>query len=261
MLFREDPRGLILISQPAHAFGSGQLAEAWGNLRFGSIEPRAEVCLGAEQHDVGWTEWEAAPTLNPRTGRPHRFLDLPLERHLEIWSGAAQRIVPQSRYAALLVSGHGTGLYSRRDGSKDSSEQARRVKAFLTSETAFQTQLRDSLRADPASAPFVEDAALQRNQRLVAVWDGLSLILCGGKREPFSVAGVPALDGEITLQANPIEDALDTFAVAPWPFRDDHVTLTVEGRRFPFTFLDQDQMRAALGKAPWVRVQIRLVPE
>ena len=39
MLHREDPAGLVVIAQPAHAWVSGQLARAWGNARFGAVAP------------------------------------------------------------------------------------------------------------------------------------------------------------------------------------------------------------------------------
>ncbi len=45
MLFREDPEGAIAISQPAHAWLTGQLARAWGNQQFGDFAPSEEVCL------------------------------------------------------------------------------------------------------------------------------------------------------------------------------------------------------------------------
>ena len=54
MLHRADPDGPIVITQPAHAWVSGQLAQAWGNESFGEFAPREEVCLAAEQHDIGW---------------------------------------------------------------------------------------------------------------------------------------------------------------------------------------------------------------
>jgi len=61
MLHREDPDGLIVITQPMHAWIAAQLARNWGNEAFGTFAPWEEVCLGAEQHDVGMTAWERAP--------------------------------------------------------------------------------------------------------------------------------------------------------------------------------------------------------
>ncbi len=68
MLHREDETRLILIGQPAHSWVSGQLARAWGNERFGRFEPWEEVCLAAEQHDIGMAAWDAAPELNEGQG-------------------------------------------------------------------------------------------------------------------------------------------------------------------------------------------------
>ena len=70
MLLRDEGDGVIAIGQASHAWISGQLARAWGNDRFAAPEPREEVCLAAEQHDVGMAEWDLRPSLNPDTGRP-----------------------------------------------------------------------------------------------------------------------------------------------------------------------------------------------
>ena len=115
MLHREDETGLILIGQPAHAWVSGQLARAWGNERFGRFEPWEEVCLAAEQHDIGMAAWDAAPGLNEASGLPYSFRELPRRTHPALWASAARLVLPQSRYAALLISLHGIGLYEPDD--------------------------------------------------------------------------------------------------------------------------------------------------
>ncbi len=73
MLHRKHFGERICITQPTHAWVAGQLARAWGNDRFGSFAPWEEVCLGAEQHDIGWHRWEGSPTLNPTTGLVYLF--------------------------------------------------------------------------------------------------------------------------------------------------------------------------------------------
>ena len=77
MVIREDGDGWIAIGQPAHAWVSGQLARAWGNARFPTPAPHEEVCLAAEQHDIGMAAWDLEPTFNPATGLPHSFIELP----------------------------------------------------------------------------------------------------------------------------------------------------------------------------------------
>ena len=118
MLHRADAAGLVVITQPAHAWVAGQLARAWGTARFPPPEPWEEVCVAAERHDDGWLAWEAAPTLNPATGRPFSFLELPRTEHLAIWSTAGPTVLALGRYPALLVSLHGTGLYERHDPAR-----------------------------------------------------------------------------------------------------------------------------------------------
>ncbi len=170
MLIRlEDDGSAIAIGQASHAWLSGQLARAWGNERFGAVEPWEEVCLGAEQHDIGWAMWDTRPSLNPDTGLPYTFLELPIEPKLELWSGAATRMYAQSRYAALLVSMHGTALYERfwPEGADPALKQA-----FMDSQHALQEELIASLGADRDE--------VRRNQQLIWAWDSLSLGLCLG---------------------------------------------------------------------------------
>jgi len=260
MLHRADPGGLLVIAQPSHAWVSGQLARAWGSAAFGPVEPWEEVCVAAEQHDVGHAAWEAAPSLNPATGRPYSFLELPLEEHLRLWSTAGPLALAQGRYAALLVSRHGTGLYERRDLAALPDEQAAAVRAFLARERAFQDGLVDSLRGDRRYAAHAAEAALARNRRLIAAWDALSLALCHGVRERRVVGPVPTAAGEVGLALTPDPAAADRVAVSPWPFRHERVELSVDARRLPGTFTGEAEMRAALARAPWVGLELVLAP-
>ena len=97
MLLRRDGDEVVAIGQPAHAWVSGQLARAWGNERFGAVDPYEDVCLAAEQHDAGMAAWEVRPTLNERTGLPRSFMELTLDEHLEIWWSAAPLVARAER--------------------------------------------------------------------------------------------------------------------------------------------------------------------
>jgi hypothetical protein len=221
MLIRPEPDGSFLaIGQASHAWLSGQLARTWGNEEFGPVEPWEEVCLGAEQHDVGWAEWDLEPKLDPATGRPHTFISLPLPEKLELWSGAARKMLSQSRYAALLVSMHGTALYERFPPDEASEQQL--VQRFVEEQRALQAKL----------AVAFEPDQVRRNQKLVFAWDYISLALCLGWA-PAEVKDVPTASGDpVTLQLS--EDG----QLDPWPFRDEHVELKVEGRRWEDSFED-----------------------
>ncbi len=140
MLLRPDGDAVICIGQASHAWLSGQLARAWAE-----VEPREEVCLAAEQHDVGMAQWDLAPALNPETGRPQSFMEMALDVHLGLWSAAPQRLFTQSRYAAALVSMHGTALYEMRDLEKMSVEDADKVRTYLAGQRALQRELAEQV--------------------------------------------------------------------------------------------------------------------
>lgn len=221
MLLRPDGDAVIAIGQPAHAWLSGQLARAW------SPTPREEVCLAAEQHDIGMAAWDGAPKLNPETGLPRSFMELELDDHLEIWWRAAPLVIPQSRYAALLVSMHGTALYERRNLDDD------RVRAFLQGQRELQARLGRGFDPDE----------VRRDQRLIWTWDSLSLGLLLGW-EPFTLnyVGIEVRDGTLD----------------PWPFAQPRVGVRCEGRRLAGRYDQEAAMREALEAAPWVTLEIEL---
>jgi hypothetical protein len=260
MLYRTIDENRICITQPTHAWVSGQLAQAWGNELFGSIAPYQAVCLGAEQHDIGWIPWEAAPTFNPDTGYPHNFTEVAPEVHTKLWAGAKHLAMPMGRYAALLVSLHGTGLYKRFTHWKNSPKSTEIVEAFLKQEQGFQQQLIDHLKQDPAYATYVTPEAIARNQSLVATLDALSLAICMGVTGQRQVEQVPTAAGETTLTLMPIANDPTDLSVEPWCFQTDELTVVLEGRMLKEKAVDEQEMRDQLATAPWVTLTARLRP-
>src|SRR3954466_7381376 len=167
MVLHETESGVICIGQASPAWGAGQLARRWGNDRFARPDPFDEVCLGAEQHDVGMAQWDLHPELNPETGLPRSFMEMPLLTHLELWSKAPEKVLTQSPYAALLVSMHGHALSARRDTMEPDSDDSRAVARFVREREAYERDLIASLGEDPDRA--------RRNQVLVWALDFLSL--------------------------------------------------------------------------------------
>jgi hypothetical protein len=236
------------------------VARVWGNDRFGAFAPWEEVCLAAEQHDIGMAAWEGAPTLNRRTGRAHSFMDLPEPRHSQMFADASRLLLPQNRYAALLTSLHFTGLTERHDSTNDTPEGARAVQDYLAAERAWQEQVLAGLRADSYYAPHAVPEVVDRNRRLVAAWDWLSLLLLMGLRRASEVT-VPAAEGSATLTLTPAPGDMTRVTVHPWPFNVDTLTLICEGRRLAATYDDEEALRAALAAAPWATLRIALTPE
>ena len=240
MLLRADGDAVICITQPAHAWISGQLARAWGNAAFGAVEPWEEVCLAAEQHDIGMARWDSEPTLNRETGLPHGFIEMPRDTHLALWSAAPSSLTAQSPHAALLVSMHGTALYEARGG-----EPAPPVAEYLRDQRRFQESVIAALGLDRAQ--------VARNQRLLWTWDSLSLALCL-RWAPFQLRDVPTASEPVSVGLG--EDG----TLAPWPFAERAVELRCEGRRLEGHFDDEEAMREALRAAPLLPLSFALAP-
>ena len=258
MLLRSDDRGVIAIGHASHAWISGQLARAWVNPRFGPLQPYEEVCLGAEQHDLGMAAWDLAPSLNPDTGLPHSFIELPLAEHMKLWRAAPRRLITQSRYAALLVSMHGTRLYERRNLEELSTDEVMAVRGFLAEQQTLQRGLIAALRADPATEASVAPERLARNSQLVWTWDYLSLALCLDWA-PGTATAVPSAQGPVDLRLEPGEQP-GRLTLDPWPFASEALTVRAEGRRLVGRFDSDERLATALASAPWETVELELIP-
>jgi hypothetical protein len=259
VLVRDDSRGAIVIGQPSHAWISGQLARCWGNERFGVVEPFEEVCLAAEQHDIGMAMWDLQPARNPESGLPASFLQMAIRDHIDLWTAAPRRLLRQCRYAALLVSLHGTRLYAHRDLNALPGPERSLVREFLDGQRRFQDDLTETLRADPKTAASATHSLVARNSSLIGTWDTLSLALCLDYA-PYTVAGVPtanatSVDLELSPTGTPGRLRLD-----PWPLGEGSLVVRCEGQRLDGTYTDDDSMKDALARGPWVTVEFELVP-
>jgi hypothetical protein len=235
LILRPAGDGHLAIGQASHAWLSGQLARAW----VPRPEPFEEVCLGALQHDVGMAEWDLRPRRHPDTGLLVQFFELDRRTHLALWTAAPAKVLTQSRYAALLVSLHGTGLYERSPRRADDPEIARAIEDYLTGQRELQRTL--------AAEVGATDEELARNQALLALWDGISLALCQA-RLPYAAAG-------FTLARDGGADAsIESYILTPWPFGDrEALDVRVEGRLLA-------DARADLEDAPVLTVRMVLRP-
>jgi hypothetical protein len=256
MLFREHDGHRFVITQPVHAWVSGQIARAWGNEQFGDVAPRNEVCLGAELHDIGWLAWELEPTFNPQTGLPHTFMQLSTTTHLSIWGQASRSARPFGRYASMLVSMHGTGLYAFHDYARDTDDEARSARAFVERELAYQKQVLEEIESDVSTAMCASSEAVARNRRLISVWDAMSLAICSGLRSTRVLRDVPSAAEPVEIAMNPAGHGV---SVDPWPFSQSSVTVRFEARALDVSFSSEAEMRDALSSASWSTFEVPLV--
>ncbi|WP_159350430.1 DUF3891 family protein [Roseomonas harenae] len=243
----------LFIPQPAHALLSGQIMEAWGAPGFAHPDPAPEVILAAAQHDIGWMPWESAPTLDVGTGLPHPFTAVGAARHAPMWAqGVELARAAWGLWPALLVSRHGTLIYTRyANPERDSEADKQAAGRYLSEQGALQSAWAERLGASPAQ--------VDRNAALVAVADALSLALCFA--HPGAAGEAPLEDGgmaKLTLARS----GPGTWSLAPWPFRLPVLTLRCEVMRLPAStrWTEQEAMRRDLRDAPRIPLAVSLSP-
>lgn len=246
MLLRRDEEGVLAIGQLSHAWLSGQLARAWGNERFPGPDPREEIALGAEQHDIGWAQFDLAPGISARSGLPRSFLETSVEEHLEIWSGAPDRLLSVSEHAALVVSLHGGALSELRLQAAADGEHL--LRQHIAAEHERQARLRQRLGISEEQTRLI--------QRQMWTWDGLSLALCHGW-DPFAAHEVPERDGLGEVELRIAGDG--SITLDPWPFSVPTVEVRCEGRRLADSYQSEDSMQRDLEEAPRTTLTFRLV--
>jgi Protein of unknown function (DUF3891) len=270
MMFRESPDATIAIAQPAHAWISGQIMRAWGNAAFGLVTPYEDVCLGAEQHDIGWLVWEQAPTFNSATGRPHSFRALTVAAHTAIWRQGTDMALVLGCYPALLASLHGTGLYAAFDARTAKPQDARIVHDFLMDQMAIQRRLIAGLSAVPVMAPFATPEVIERNRGLVRAADRLSIAICTALRDPAVrtddpqmavIRDVPTEQEPVAMRLSIVDGDPARIAVDPWPFRANNLRVACDGIALPpRPFPDEAAMRRFLTDAPRMIIAAELLP-
>ena len=246
MLVRIDDQGALAIGQLSHAWLSGQLARAWGNEDFPGPEPREEISLGAEQHDIGWAMFDLRPGLS-ENGLPRNFLELTVEEHLAIWATAPDRLLSQSQHAALVVSLHGCSLSELR--LRSAPDHERSLREHIAAERARQERLRGLL--------GLSEDQTRRTQRQMWTWDGLSLALCNGW-DPFTARDVPAFDGLADIELS--STGARTFTLDPWPFSASRVEVRCEARRLQSRYDDEVAMQGALENPELLTLTFSLLP-
>ena len=207
---------LWLVTQPDHGQIAGYLAAHWGNDHFkrpghyASVpDPerlRAETVFAVAQHDNGWWDWEATPDLSESDGLPLGLAEVLKDQQagMNRWRLGLSRF-EHAPYANLLISRHAYWLYAIRalanpdpafthplfwKGSPEKLYPGSREEPlkFIAELEQLQAQWMETLRADAATAGWLEPANFRPHERLLQLCDGLSLAL--------SSALIPARTGE-----------------------------------------------------------------
>jgi hypothetical protein len=244
MLFRRDQTSVIAISQPAHAWISGQLLRAWNG------ECSEPLLLAAEQHDIGWLDWEVDPSFDPTTGRPHSFRDIGASLHAPMWLRGVDRARSAwGTHVALLVSRHG-GLIYRRFARHRNEADAAAARAYLETQAPVE--------AAWAKALALDAGELERQSGLIAFVDALSLVVCGDLKTPIEIE----IPGSPSVSVRERQERSFEFIVSPWPFRTMEIVIEGEGRSLPGEgrFADEPSFRRWWASPERARFSARLAP-
>jgi hypothetical protein len=250
MLFRTQSSGVLAISQPTHAWISGQILRAWD-------QPLSEtLLLAAEQHDIGWLDWETEPTFNPKTGRPHLFREVGAAAHAPMWTRGVKRARDAwGTHVALLVSRHGGVIYHRFvDRHRMDETDAAAAQNYLDSQAAIETAWARTL--------GLETSELEKESVLIAFADTLSLALCGDLKAPLDLEA-PARGGDaLRMRLAERPGSSFDFVLSPWPFRTSELVVEGEARPLPERgrFSDEIVMRSWMASPDRVVFRARLTP-
>ena len=250
MLFRSQPSGDLAISQLTHAWISGQVLRAWD-------ETLSETLLmAAEQHDIGWIDWETEPTFNAETGRPHLFREVGASTHAPMWIRGVERALGAwGTHVALLISRHGGVIYRRYMGRhRMDAADAAAVQNYLNAKAPIETAWSRAL--------GLKAAELDKETALIAFADTLSLALCGEMKAPLDLQA-PGRGAEAsTLRLAERAQGSFDFVLSPWPFRANELVVEGEARPLPAEgrFSDEDAMKTWFASPERVVVRARLAP-
>src|ERR1041384_5230711 len=100
-----DDSRLMLALQIDHSRVAGFFAAHWGNREFDRPQPYASVVMAAQEHDIGWWEWEAKPSTLNEKGFPLDYHDGSLkylgQLRLDFYKNAVDHVTRRDPYAGL----------------------------------------------------------------------------------------------------------------------------------------------------------------
>lgn len=221
MIVRELTGRLLFITQPDHAQLAGRIMEPCAPLA--AHERRGSILLACREHDGGWIEEDAAPTVDPDTGRPVDFMTAPARVKRGVWARAIARLAGDP-WAAALVANHAITVYDRFRIDPEWSE------FFADTEAIRDGLVRGS---EPTPGDLVADYPFVR------LADLISLTFCTGWTDENSF-------GAWRVRGNGPH-----VTVTPDPFGGATVPFTIAARALPSQpFQSDDALRAALRTAP-----------
>mgnify|MGYP002625324832 CR=1 FL=1 len=247
---KDGTPGWALITQLEHARIAGELAKDWGGPPVATF-PWPEIVLPTVfHHDDGWDSWERRPSIDPKSGKPLAFTEMPNDVAHDIWQRSIERVAEFGPLAQYMVAEHFMRL---RRGGDELDEEC--VRLFLQEYDARCAEWLTQWQAEDATGQ--EDRTKDAAERVVdflQTFDVLSLYLCCTPRKtPYHVE-TPG-GQELTLHINAAE-----VTVTPWPWQAEELSLSTTAKVLPAHPLENDKdLHAAMETAESKSVSWRLV--
>jgi hypothetical protein len=166
------------------------------------------IMFAIEQHDNGWSEADATPLVDEKTGDVVDFVAAPAEIRRALWPRGADRLA-STPYAAALVAQHAVHIYRRYRNNPDWAQ------FFIDMEAR-----RDRYREQAAASPD----ELMREYFFLRIGDLASLTFCSGwtdvQTDDSGSGYTIRLDGP-------------RLTIAPDPFDGREVRLEIAARELP----------------------------
>jgi hypothetical protein len=277
MIRRDDGGDWLIIEQIKHANLAAEIARVWGNEQFEPLVldrafPSAAIYHAVFHHDDGWSEWDLAPRLDPRSGKPRDFREMRMRDATAIWTksiSAAAKLFPLAGYA---VSRHFCCLAEQvRRGGRHDPEDLAAVTEFLERQTAVQARLEQKAELHGWGEDFRRHRELA--YRTVQFFDRVSLWLCcADEREPqeftspmgevvtFSSGPTTPVTGASAPSVYRLQTSRPDYqewsvAIEPFPLSDDAHEFRVDARRIPARgYADDTELQATWNDAPHVQL-------
>ena len=182
MIVRDDHDTFLLITQPDHAQLSEAIVAAIRTEPPLAGPARRTILLATREHDNGWIEVDALPTVDPATGRPCDFMSGPAPVKHELWLRGIARAAKADGLAGALVAEHALTVYGYRRGD------AAWASFFSTIEG-----MRDAL-LERAGVSGADREMFDACYRCVRLGDSFSLQFCNGWTEPVDDARLSRRD-------------------------------------------------------------------
>ncbi len=226
MIVRAFADRIQLITQPDHAHLARGVMERCVPL---STRSRRDAILHAiGEHDNGWTEEDAAPSVNLATGQIFDFVSAPIGVRQGVWPRGVARLADDP-WAAALVAQHAMTVYDR---FRSDNEWA----PFFAG--------MEVLRDEKMSASGLSLDELLTDYAYVRLADLISLTFCANwtDEQRFGAWTVNRVDSRVIVR--------------PDPFGGQEVPIEVDAREMPDrTFRSDAELREALSQATVTRLR------